>query len=240
MNNRIQTFILQFENKISFADIPQLRSGILKSMQYNANVLFHNHNDEESLRYAYPLIQYKRINGKAAIVCMNEGVNVIGEYLSSGLRDFEINDTSIRLTIENAIPRITTAQVWDSSFRYKINNWLALNSKNYKSYIELEGSADRIIFLEKILTGNILSFFKGAGISVNRNIECKILSINQTRLHTFKKTKLMAFGVTFKCNATLPDYIGLGRHVSIGFGTVIKEKSKPTNINTESETNTTI
>lgn len=195
-------------------------------MQYNANILFHNHKDTEALRYAYPLIQYKRISGKAAIVCMGEGVNVIGEYLSNGLKEILINGAPIKLSIENAIPRITTTQVWDNGFKYRISNWLALNSENYAKYTAIESEAERIIFLEKILTGNILSFFKGTGINVERNIECKILSLNQTRLQQFKGTKLMAFSLTFKCNASLPDYIGLGRHVSVGFGTVVQLKNE--------------
>lgn len=193
-------------------------------MQYNANILFHNHKDKEALRYAYPLIQYKRINGKAAIVCMSDGVNVIGEYLSNGLKDILVNGASIKLSIDNAIPRITTTQVWDSCFKYRISNWLALNSDNYAKYTATESEAARIVFLENILTGNILSFFKGCRINVERKIECKILSLNQTRLLQFKETKLMAFNLTFKCNATLPDYIGLGRHVSVGFGAIVQLK----------------
>ncbi|MDZ7899258.1 MAG: CRISPR-associated endonuclease Cas6 [Arcicella sp.] len=33
---------------------------------------------------------------------------------------------------------------------------------------------------------------------------------------------MMAFGGTFMTNALLPDYIGLGKSVSRGFGSIVK------------------
>ena len=33
----------------------------------------------------------------------------------------------------------------------------------------------------------------------------------------------MSFDVEFKANVSLPDYIGLGKGVSLGFGTVVSE-----------------
>lgn len=225
MKNRVQTFIIRYGNEIEFHKLPQLRSGILKAMHNNANVLFHNHTSESTLRYAYPLIQYKRIGGKAAIVCMNDGVNVIGEFLSRGSIDIEIEDTPTTLRLENAIPRITTTQVWeDAVFRYNIRRWLPLNKENYVKYCSIESYIERIAFLEKILTANILSFCKGANINLERNIKCSIVDLSEPRLLRFKNTKLMAFDALFSCNITLPDYIGIGRHVSVGFGTVVQER----------------
>ena len=42
------------------------------------NLLFHNHEPDERLRYRYPLIQYKRIHRKAAIICVGVGVSAFG------------------------------------------------------------------------------------------------------------------------------------------------------------------
>ncbi|MBR6806564.1 MAG: hypothetical protein IKM47_08695 [Bacteroidaceae bacterium] len=225
MNNRVQTFIIHYSNEIQFRQLPRLRSGVLKAMNYDASVLFHNHKSEKELRYAYPLIQYKRIRGKAAIVCMNEGVNVIGEFLSRGSMAIELDGRDTMLKIENAIPRITTIQAWDDAvFRYNIRRWLPLNSENYVKYCSMESDEERIAFIEKLLTANILSFFKGAGVNLERNIQCSILKLSEPRLLHFKNTKLMAFDALFSSNVTLPDYIGIGRHVSVGFGTVVRER----------------
>lgn len=226
MNNRVQTFIIRYSNAIGFHQLGQLRSAVLKAMKYNANILFHNHIDENELRYAYPLIQYKRIGGKAAIVCMNEGVNVIGEFLSHGSMEVEIGRETTTLKLENAIPKITTIQAWeDNTFRYNIRRWLPLNSENYAKYCNIESYVERVAFIEKLLVANILSFFKGAGVNLEHKIECSIINLSEPRLLRFKRTKLMSFDALFCTNVTLPDYIGIGRHVSIGFGTVVQERN---------------
>jgi hypothetical protein len=35
---------------------------------------------------------------------------------------------------------------------------------------------------------------------------------------------MLAFSGSFVCNATLPDYIGLGKAVSRGFGCIVKQE----------------
>lgn len=237
MNNRVQTFIIRYSNAIGFHQLGQLRSAVLKAMKYNANILFHNHIDENELRYAYPLIQYKRIGGKAAIVCMNEGVNVIGEFLSQGSMEVEIGGETTTLKIENVTPKITTIQAWeDGIFKYNLRRWLPFNSDNYEKFNNIESYIERVAFIQKILTANILSFFKGAGVTLERNIECNILNLSEPQLLRFKNTKLMSFDVYFSSNVTLPDYIGIGRHVSVGFGTVVQEKKAKHNTAAENGT----
>ena len=221
MRNRIQTFLIKFVNEIDFEQIPKLRSGVLKAMSHNADVLFHNHKNTTSLRYAYPLIQYKRIGGKAAILCVGEGVNAIGEFLSLPSLNVQINTETVTLNIERAIPKVTTAQVWDDAFSYTTRKWLPFNSDNYTRYCNLPTDEEKQLFIERLLVANILSFFKGAGITVEKEIACKITSLTNARLLKFKNTKLMAFDVCFDSNVTLPNYIGIGRHTSVGFGTTV-------------------
>lgn len=221
MINRVQTFLVKFKNPITVEQTPALRSGVLKAMEYNANILFHNHTDGETLRYAYPLIQYKRIQGKAAILCIGEGVNVIGEFLSRPTMQVQIDSQPVTLEIERAVPRITVAQVWENEYKYTVRKWLPFNKENYEKYRALNTDEEKVAFLQKLLTANILSFFKGVGITVERDILCHITQLTNSRLHKFKDTKLMAFDAQFICNASVPNYVGIGRHVSVGFGTVV-------------------
>lgn len=221
MKNRVQTFLVKFKNHITFEQTAALRSGILKAMEYNANILFHNHADGETLRYAYPLIQYKRIQGKAAILGIGEGVNVIGEFLSRPTMQVLIGPQPVILEIERAIPRMITAQVWENEYQYTVRKWLPFNKENYDKYRTLCTDDEKHTLLNRLLTANILSFFKGMGITVEREIECRITQLTNHRLHTFKGTKLMAFDAQFICNASIPNYVGIGRHASVGFGTVV-------------------
>lgn len=224
--SKINTFIIKFCNEIRFCDIPYFRSGILQAMEYDANLLFHNHISETEFRYSYPLIQYKRINKKAAIVCLGDGASVIGEFFVKQNLKVPIKGQIVELNIDSLKPRNYNVQIWDTMFVYRIRKWLPLNSENYERYQELEGVVERTSFLEKILIGNILSMAKGLDINIKEEIKCKILSIEPPRLMLAKGVKLMAFDVEFKTNFSIPEYVGLGKHASLGFGTVTKKRYK--------------
>ena len=101
-----------------------------------------------------------------------------------------------------------------------MTRWLPLNQDNYKTYRQLEGLADKYAFLERILTANILSFAKGLGITFDETVCCKIIGSDQYYDITYKKVKMTACDLNFKCNVTLPDFIGLGKAASTGFGTI--------------------
>lgn len=223
MNNySVQIFIVKFENEISFHEIPLLRGAIISALGEKAELLFHNHIDDATFRYSYPLIQYKRIKGKAAVFCIDKGVETIGQFLA--LQDFEVSlgNRFVKLEIESILPKRTLVQVWDSSFKYRVRKWLALNSENYQKYLALDECTARIAYLERMLTGNLLSFAKGIGLNLEKELVCKLISIEGPSLISAKGVKMMAFDAVFKSNLSLPDYMGIGKHVSLGFGTVVR------------------
>jgi len=110
--------------------------------------------------------------------------------------------------------------------RYRLLNWLPLNSENYKEYQAIEGMAQRLTFLEEKLIGNLLSFFTEMGFRAGQKIELHITDITGQRLAHYKGVRLMAFDIEFKVNLVLPQYIGLGKSASIGFGTLTKVTEK--------------
>ena len=61
------------------------RGSLIKAMGSNAHPLMHNHT-EEGLRFGYPLVQYKSVEGRACVVAIDE----VGEYI---LRYFKTNET---------------------------------------------------------------------------------------------------------------------------------------------------
>ena len=221
-NKFIQIFLVRFKNEISFHEIPLFRGAIINLLGQDGEILYHNHANETSFRYSYPLIQYKRIHKKAAIFCIGEGVEAIGQLLSSQDFSLTIGERQLLLEIEAVYPKRYLIQTWDSTFRYRIRHWLPLNSDNYQKYINLDDITSKIIFLEQILIGNLLSFAKGLDLYIEKEIICKLLSLNDPHLIKAKGVKMMAFDAEFKTNLSLPDYMGLGKHASIGFGTVVR------------------
>ena len=60
---KIKTLTIQFNTPLKRRELPLFRGAIIAAIS-TGNILFHNHNEGSTLRYAYPLIQYKRIGGK--------------------------------------------------------------------------------------------------------------------------------------------------------------------------------
>jgi len=222
--NKIRTIYIQFGNDLERKDIPAFRGAIVASLR-NDNLLFHNHTDS-SYRYAYPLIQYKQIHKKAAIVCIGEGSKAIGEFFSSAQFDISINRRKEKLKIEDITANQTLVQCQEEPFTYRINHWLPLNNKNYDVYRTTKSMVERIQMLEKILTGNILSALKGIGVTINESFYCTITNVNNLSSEYFKGIKLMSIDAEFQSCISLPEYIGLGRHASVGFGTLTRKSSK--------------
>jgi len=221
---KIKTIRISFDNPLRRNEIPSFRGAVVASLEKD-NLLFHNHL-QTSLRYAYPLIQYKRLHGKAAIVCIGEGTEAIGEFFSSANFNVKINEREETLKIENITADQTLVQCWQEPISYRIRHWLPLNEKNYAAYISTTGMAERIQMLEKILTGNILSALKGMDITMEEHISCTITDFNELGTERFKDVKLMSMDAEFLCNVSLPEYIGLGRHASVGFGVITKKNEK--------------
>ncbi|MCQ2275711.1 MAG: hypothetical protein MJZ87_01995 [Bacteroidales bacterium] len=224
MQNNLNILLVQFSNPIYRDEIPAFRGAIVNALQDKGADLFHNHK-EEGLVYRYPLIQYKRIHQKAAIVCIGEGTEAIGQFFSAC--DFVVNigDRPLELEVESIKPNKVLVQVWDSIFSYTIRKWLPFNKENYEQYTKLESLAEKYAMLERLLIGNILSFGKGVGIQYDKQVECKITEASEPMSIMHKGVKLMGFDVAFKSNVSLPDYIGLGKGVSVGNGMVKRMES---------------
>lgn len=224
----INILTIKFANEIKPYETSLFRGAVINSLD-NKLILFHDH-DGNRLRYGYPLIQYKRIGKCAAIFCLDQGTEDIGELFSSNNFSMHLGDRQVDVQISNIMPSRYNIQIWDKMFKYRISRWIPFNSDNYKKYQELEVISDKISFLEKILTGNILSLAKGLGIWFEGKVECKITELSDSFMVSAKGIKMACFNAEFQSNVSLPSYVGLGKHVSIGFGTVThKHMDRETN-----------
>jgi len=219
MVKKIRILNVSFDNELKGYEIPAFRGAIIEKVG-RENTLFHNHLANDAFLYKYPLIQYKTIGRKPALICIDFGVDEIHKLFEK--RDWSINisDRWLDMKIENLYMNQFTMQVWDRLWDYSIVDWVALNAENYKKYMEIESLVQKISFLENILKGNILAFAKGIEWNVEKTIDLHITDLVRSHAVSMKGQKVLAFDLTFKTNVFLPNFIGLGKSVSLGFGTV--------------------
>ena len=226
----IRTLTVITDAEIRQKEVPLFRGAVIHSLGEHPNVYFHNHLDDDKFRYAYPLIQYKRLEGKAAIVCVEDGVDIIGQFLTEADGRLTIGERQIICNTGKIQPARILVQTWEEMFSYHISRWLPLNSKNYHLYKEIEGVVEKASFLENILKANLLSMLKGLDIHLEKELILKITEISDSYLIYNKGVKMMAFNADFKCNLSIPDNIGIGKNASIGCG-IVRQLRKDKDIN---------
>ncbi|MEA2040638.1 MAG: CRISPR-associated endonuclease Cas6 [Thermodesulfobacteriota bacterium] len=181
--------------------------------------ILHNHKKDGKLLYLYPRVQYKILNGEAYIIGLEEGVEIVRE---------------IEPQIETIIVKYETYQVKRKQSIFEkirfgpenyfikylfLKPWLALNEDNYDHFMGLKKTTLKDSLLKKILIGNILSMSKSLGFIVEQEIKIKSINFREKKVF-LKGTPMLGFLGTFSVNFEIPDYWGIGKSVSRGFGTV--------------------
>ncbi len=217
--NRLKTLTIQFETQLLETDIQRFRGAIIRLLPQK-DVLFHNHKGD-GYRYAYPLIQYKRLNNKAALFCIGEGVENIGVLFAANNFNVRIGNKQHCLQIEEVnAKQVDIACETNRVMAYKLTRWLPLNEANYAAYRQVENDEERREMLQRILTGNILTMLKGVSIRVEKRVEVCITHVTEQPFVHFKGVMLYCTDVSFVTNVRLPEHVGLGKHASVGFGTL--------------------
>jgi len=217
---KLRILQVHFENEIDPWEVAAFRGAVIETAG-KEHVLFHNHKDDTFI-YSYPLIQYKSIRRKPVLMSIDQGIEEIHHFFENIQTGILLNGKPYELKIEKLNMNQFTMQVWDKMWDYRIDNWLALNKENYIKFNETEAMADRIQLLEKTLKGNILSFAKGIGWEVDKEIKLHIKNMREPKTISYKGNKLSSFSLVCSTNVFLPNYIGLGKGVSTGFGVVSK------------------
>ena len=216
----VRTLTILTDAEISAKEIPLFRGSVLASLGEKANLLYHNHTSDTTFRYAYPLVQYKRIHGKAAIVCIDKAVDLIGQYLTNFTGVLRLGERESECRIGNVNLNETHVGISAAPFNYRVCRWLPLNSKNYQVFKHTEGLAERISMCENILKANLLSMLKGLDIHLDEELKIKIIRLSNPYIIYNKGVGMTAFDTEVTCNLTIPNYIGVGKNASVGCGIV--------------------
>ena len=220
---RLKYLRVEFEGDIRPYEIPAFRGAVVDKVGKEHDV-FHNHHKPNGFMYRYPLVQYKSIRKQPSLLCIDAGVEEIHHFFQNKDWSLDISGRTLNMSISRLDMKQYNLQAWDKLFHYNIRNWIALSQESYRDYQAFENLADRIRFLETKLVGNMLSFAKGVDWHVDKQVEAHIKELRDPRWVSLKGKKVLGFNLDFTSNVFLPNYIGLGKSVSLGYGTVVQRK----------------
>lgn len=198
-------------------DAHKLR-GYFANLFRERSPLLHNHFEDGSLRYKYPLVQYKVVDSVPILLGLNEGAALLTEMFLK-VSELKIDNVVYPVLSKNLDHFHVEVNLDNQLHTYQFANlWMALNTDNYERYTSKRSSAEKQELLNTVLRNNLLSFFKGVNIWIDAPVMVK--GVFEERKTHFKGQTMLAFSGQFVTNALLPDLVGIGKSVSRGFGTI--------------------
>ena len=186
---------------------------------YWKNPYAHQHEADGSPIYRYPCLQYKVIDGVCILLGFKEGLEIAKETFHN-LKLLNLDGKWEEILSKGLESYTASFSLLSEQIKYSfLTPWLALNEKNYEKYQMLGSWAKKKELLQKILIGNIISMSKSLGYTVPAPIEASIHHLKEIPT-SLKGTPMLGFLGNFSVNFEIPDYWGIGKSVSRGFGTV--------------------
>lgn len=210
--------------KMTFRSTEEFRKSVLSmrgffATRFNDIIELHNHNTDQFV-YSYPLIQYKFIEEEPLLIGINEGTDILKEIfdkfdtINLNGKEYEIVERTMKIRKEDFG---LSNQIYFYEF---LNPWFALSQKNHEKFKLAENNEKKAELLRNILKGNLLSMSKSLDYTVPGQIKCDV-DLLPTK-SKYKDNDIISFDGGFMVNFCIPDYLGIGKSVAKGFGTVRK------------------
>ena len=210
---------------LTMKDVRLKESQIHKMRGYIGNLfkeydLIHNHGEDGKNIFRYPRIQFKTTDKKNPVILAigDDAIKIFGEIFMT-LDHLDIEGKYIPINEKELSVTDCPFGISENTITYEfIHSWIALNQKNYPEYQALETVKEKREMLSRILAGNLISMSKGLGYTVPARIKAET-TLNTTKVK-LKGVDIIGFIGIFRTNFEIPDFFGIGKSVSRGFGTV--------------------
>ena len=229
MNTSLRLLSVTFDTQIDPWELPRFRGAVARKVGLE-HEWYHNHNAEtDGYHQRYPLIQYKldthRGQQRPMLLCINQGVEEAHHFFSQPDWSLRIGANDHPLRIARLHVDQLALDVSPQPFIYRIHKWKAFNPENYEIWQGLRGIAEQFAFLERLLATHIIAFAEGVGWRVAERFELKITDLLKREQISNKGIRFEAFTLDFETNLALPEYVGLGKGVALGFGVVRRQRA---------------
>ncbi|SEJ81888.1 hypothetical protein SAMN05192553_11810 [Cyclobacterium xiamenense] len=249
MKNRIPYTYLAFDLPLFPNHLRAFRGAVIENVMHFKPVfeaaaistdIFHNHlelaevggaaenkqEDRMDTQFRYPLIQYKVRHKKAAILGLGPGAQALQLWMSLAGEYLDYKGTEIPLSLDDHRHGHWAPELGDKVQHFRLNKWLPFNAQHFQKWKHTPKLTDRVQLLEKLIWGHLWQALDGLELRVERrSLQVYLSTIDMMSFKDSFGIKRLALDVTFGTNLNLPEEIGLGQGVSIGFGKVQQLRS---------------
>lgn len=212
-----QTIIRFPEIQLSTRDAHKLR-GYFGNIFKEHSSLLHNHLESGESAYRYPLVQYKVLKNIPTLVGLNEGAELLINLFLK-IKTLQIEDRTYEIQQKNIESKNIEIGLSSELHSYRFQTlWMALNQENHQKYLN-NSPAERQKQLNILLQNNILSYYKAMNYWVDGQVMGMLQNVSEKETK-FKDKAMIAFQADFVTNAILPSFIGIGKSVARGFGSI--------------------
>jgi Cas6b C-terminal domain/Cas6b N-terminal domain len=211
---RIFTLVLEPESPVRFS-ITELRAYFSDALKNYTD--FHKDNATGFI-HRYPAVQCKMIKNTLMVVGINQGADLL-EQISRGRVKISPGENACSIVSRDTAVREEQFGLSDNVTTYEfLTPWLALNQQNTKKFYDLKGKPERDAFLQKLLSGGLGTLAKSLDYKPPSPVSCE--EKVRFRKDWIDNKSVMVFVGKFRTNLQIPDYLGMGQAVSLGFGTI--------------------
>lgn len=212
-----QTIIRFPEIQLSTRDAHKLR-GYFGNIFKEHSSLLHNHLESGESVYRYPLVQYKVLKNIPTLVGLKEGAELLINLFLK-IKTLQIENRTYEIKQKNIESKNIEIGLSSELHSYRFQTlWMALNQENHQKYLN-NSPAERQKQLNVLLQNNILSYYKAMNYWVDGQVMGMLQNVSEKETK-FKDKAMIAFQADFVTNAILPSFIGIGKSVARGFGSI--------------------
>jgi hypothetical protein len=152
------------------------------------------------------------------LVGLNEGAELLINLFLK-IKTLQIEDRTYEIQQKNIESKNIEIGLSSELHSYRFQTlWMALNQENHQKYLN-NSPAERQKQLNVLLQNNILSYYKAMNYWVDGQVMGMLQNVSEKETK-FKDKAMIAFQADFVTNAILPSFIGIGKSVARGFGSI--------------------
>lgn len=177
--------------------------------------LLHGHDPKGQPTASY--VRYRITEGIGQLIAWGPALEVV-EKIRDELDQLRLQRQTHDITAIELHDRVDPFGAAPYPLTYtSVSPWLALNESNHRTYLKLVNPRKQRALLNRIMVGNLLALAKHADHWVDDRIVCKIEDFDEQPI-MHKGTELLGFNVRCIMNFNLPQWLGVGKLTSKGYG----------------------